>query len=148
MNSTNDRIPKSCPGPRQPGWTMVELMVVITIVTVILVMAYPAYTDQVIKARRADGRALLYEAAQQQQQFYSVNNAYATAIGSGSGQLNVPTTSDEGYYTLTLSGGQTWTLTATRVSPQTADTDCGDLTLNYLGVKGVTNATKSAAFCW
>lgn len=126
------------------GWTLIELAIVLIILAIIVTLAYPAYNDQVIKARRADGKALLYEAAQREQQFFTVNNRYGDLA-----ELGISDTSLEGYYTLSVAEtATTFTVTATRVAPQTADTKCGDLTLNHLGVKGVVNATLPAAECW
>ena len=129
------------------GFTLIELVIVIAIVAVLLGIAYPAYDQWVIKSRRADGKALLLLAAQRQQQFFTSNNSYTAKIGDGG--LQVGTTSAEGYYTLSVSAdATTYLLTATRVSPQTADTKCGDLTINHLGVKGNLNASEAAEKCW
>lgn len=128
------------------GWTLIELMIAALVLAVLVGLAYPAYNNQVIKARRADGRALLYEAAQKQQQFFTVNNAFTSTIGSGG--LEMTGTSQEGYYTLSVAAtATTYTLTANRVAPQTKDTWCGDLTLTHLGVKGETG-TWTADQCW
>ena len=132
---------------RCTGMTLIELAIVLLILAVLVAIAYPAFNNQVIKARRADGHALLYQAAQRQQQFFTSNNAFTATIGDGGLQLS--TSSIEGYYTLSVAAtNTTYTLTATRVSPQTKDTWCGNLTLTHLGVKGVTNASFSADRCW
>jgi type IV pilus assembly protein PilE len=129
------------------GWTMLELVIALIILAILVALAIPAYNNQIIKARRADGHALLFEAAQREQQFFTANNTYTSTIGSGG--LDMSATSQEGYYTLSVATtATTYTLTATRVSPQTADTYCGNLTLTHQGVKGVTNATWTADRCW
>jgi len=132
---------------RNRGWTLIEVMIVLTITAILLGIAYPAYTEQVIKSRRADGHALLYGAAQREQQFFTVNNQFTGTIGSGG--LELSSTSQEGFYTLTISATTTtYTLTATRVAPQTADARCGNLTLNHLGVRGNSGGTVPADQCW
>jgi type IV pilus assembly protein PilE len=42
----------------------------------------------------------------------------------------------------------TYTLTATTVAPQTADTDCGNLTITHLNVKGCTASGCNVDRCW
>lgn len=139
-------------GWNRHGWTLIELVIALTILAILLALAYPAYTEQVIKARRADGHALLFEAAQRQQQFFTANNTFTTTIGSGG--LGMSTASPEGYYTLSVAvpSGLTiataYTLTATRVAPQTADTRCGNLTLTHQGSKGNSGGSVAADLCW
>jgi type IV pilus assembly protein PilE len=130
------------------GFTLVELLVVLAIVAIILTFAYPSYLNQVIKARRADGHALLYEAAQRQQRHFTENNAFTATIGDGGLELN--TSSQEGYYTLSVDrpSSTTYTLTAATVAPQTADTDCGNLTITHLNVKGCTASGCNVDRCW
>ena len=129
------------------GWTMVELVIVLLVLSVLLSLAYPFYSGQIIKARRADGHALLYGAALREQQFFSSNNSYTATIGDGG--LGISSSSQEGNYTLSITATTTtYTLTATRDSTQTDDTWCGDLTLTHLGAKGNANASWSADKCW
>lgn len=132
---------------RNKGWTLIELIIAMVVAAVLLTIAYPAYNDQVIKSRRADGVALLYQAAQRQQQFFTINNSFTDTIGDGG--LRLSSSSLEGYYTLSIAATVTsYTLTATRASGQTADSRCGDLTLNHLGVRGNLNASLPASECW
>jgi Tfp pilus assembly protein PilE len=60
--------------------------------------------------------------------------------------------SDEGHYTiaLTLTGGGTgWSMTATAVGDQAADSDCVTMTLNSLGTKTATKQGGAAStVCW
>lgn len=135
------------------GWTILEMVIALTILALLLALAYPAYNDQVIKARRADGHVLLYEAAQREQQFFTANGRFTCTVGNGG--LDMSGTSQEGYYVLSIDSTNCasatltdYTLTATRVTPQTKDTKCGDLTLDQLGVQGVTSATWTADRCW
>ncbi len=129
------------------GWTLLELMIVLLVVAVLTAIAYPSYNDYLVKSRRGDGKALLYQAAQRQQQFYTVNNAYTDSVGTGG--LDISGTSNEGYYTLSISAtATTYTLTAEPVAPQTADAYCGQLTLSHIGVKGISGTASSADDCW
>lgn len=129
------------------GWTLVELAVVLVVIGILVAIAYPSYTNQVIESRRADGIALLFYAAQRQQQFFTVNSSFTTTIGEGG--LQMTPSSTEGYYTLSVTANTTtYTLTATPVAPQNADTECGGFTLNHLGARGISGGSGSADDCW
>lgn len=124
-----------------------ELMIALVIVAILVAIAYPTYNEQIIKSRRADGIAMLFNAAQRQQQFYTANQGFTETVGTGGLQLSSAST--EGYYSLSIVADATsYTLTATPRSTQTSDTRCGQLTLNHLGVKGNVGGTISADKCW
>ena len=129
------------------GWTLLELMIVLLVIGLLTAIAIPSYNSHIIKSRRADGKALLYLAAQREQKFFTTNNAFTETVGAAG--LGMGTSSVEGYYTLTVAAtATTYSLTATRVAPQTSDTLCGDLTLTHLGSRGISGGTRSADYCW
>lgn len=135
-------------GPGHWGFTLVEVVIVVAILAIIMTLAYPAYLNQINKGRRTDGHSLLYLGAQRQQQHFTENNVFTATIGSGG--LEMSATSQEGYYTLSVDRPNTtsYTLTATAVAPQTSDTQCGNLTLTHLNVKGCTATGCDVDRCW
>ncbi len=64
------------------GFTLIELMITVAVVGILAAIAYPSYTQQIAKGRRAECRSGLYQAMQQQERYYSQFNAYSTAAGS------------------------------------------------------------------
>jgi type IV pilus assembly protein PilE len=60
----------------QVGFTLIELMITVAIVGVLAAVAYPAYTDQVRKGRRADARAAVMSLLQQQERYMTQRNTY------------------------------------------------------------------------
>lgn len=126
---------------------MIELVIALAVVAIIVTFAYSAYNDQVMKSRRSDGMGLLFAAAQRQQQFFTINGSFTDIVGEGG--LEMAASSPEGYYTLSISAtATTYTLTATRAGLQTADTKCGNLTLNHLSVRNTVGGSLPADKCW
>ena len=125
------------------GFSLIELMIAVTIVGIITAIALPAYTEHVQRTRRTDGQAALLSLAARMEHFYTENNTY---VGATPAAVGSSTTSPEGFYTVGTSnlGTNTYTLTATPAvgGPQVGDT-CGALTLNQANVKSPTTTN-----CW
>lgn len=141
------------------GFSLLELMIGIVVVGILVSIAYPAYREQVNRARRADGQAALMNLANRMERYYSEQNTYANAtVGTGNVATDVASSnlSPESWYTLVISAAtaNSFTLQAVpRNAQATADTRCQTLTLNNLGVKGVAagpagSPTATAAQCW
>lgn len=135
------------------GITLLELMIVLVIVGILASIGYPSYRGYVDRARRADGKALLLEAAARMERYYYDQNRYSTTltdIGYGAGTV----TSPEQNYTLAAAAGATgsivtsYTLTATpNAAKPFSDPACGNLTLDSRGVQGRTG-TETMENCW
>ena len=127
---------------KQSGITLIELMIVVSILAIIVAIAYPAYTDQIRKTRRKDGMSALTTAAQVLERCYTTTNDYTNATCTGL----FPITSDEKWYivTITVSTATTFTLTATAQKDQASDI-CANLTLDHTGAKG---SSSGRTDCW
>ncbi len=131
----------------QKGFSLIELLVVVAIVGILAGIAYPVYTDSVIKARRADAKTTLLDLAQRIERFYSENHNYTNVADDVGG---TPQDSPDSWYSITIaSTATTYTLTAAPQSSQANDTECQSFTYNNLGQEGVTGgATLTAQQCW
>jgi len=139
---------------KQRGLTLVELMVVVAVMAIIASVAYPLYTGQVQKSRRADAKVALQALALAQERFYTINGSYATAVTAFSIDPAVPDSvwqsnqSEQGYYAIGLANGtnQDFTLTATAGGAQADDDACDTFTVNQFGVKAATGSDPTV--CW
>lgn len=61
---------------QQWGFTLLELMVVVIIVGILAMIAFPAYTESVLKTKRAEGKAALMQGMQQQERHYTLHASY------------------------------------------------------------------------
>ncbi|MCP5414315.1 MAG: type IV pilin protein [Chromatiaceae bacterium] len=144
---------------RQGGLTLVELMVVVAVMAIIATIAYPIYTNQVQKSRRADAKVALETIASAQERFYTINGSYGSAANlddpNGDGDdvdsmidpvlARLDRNNDgspDNYAISVTNGGQTFTVTATAQGPQAGDSACATFTINQKG------ETSPASGCW
>src|SRR4051812_18901770 len=68
----------------QPGFTLIEVMITVAIVSILASIAYPSYQESVRKAKRTEGRAALMQLLQQEERYYSQHNSYIAFSSSSS----------------------------------------------------------------
>lgn len=142
---------------RMLGFTLIELMIVVAIVAILAAIAYPSYEESVRRSRRTDAKAVLIEAAQWMERFYTsnlrydqdINGALVTSAGQfpGSG-LTMSPRGGPAFYNIGLQAvtQSSFTLRAVAVGAQSND-PCGNFTLTEAGVRNVTGS-RPAAECW
>jgi len=136
------------------GFTLIELLVALLLLAIVASLAWPAYREQVARARRADVQAALLEDAGYMQRYYAANNAYAATPAPDLPVAASPRAGAAGYRISVGAGADAaagYLLTATRTGAM-ADDRCGDFTYDDLGRKGLVagsfDAGLSVAACW
>jgi type IV pilus assembly protein PilE len=128
------------------GFTLIELMIAMAVVGILATIAYPSYTEQVKKAKRADAQAALVSLASSLELWKLNNN------GVYSNDTDIPTAASIFSDHVPVSGGTktydlaiesitatTYSLKATSV----AGDRCDPLTYTHTGEKGAKESN-----CW
>ncbi len=129
---------------RSPGFSLVELMLVVVIISLLAMVAIPSYQESVYRSRRADAHAALMGMQLLQEKWRSVHTSYATLNSLAT--IGASSTSNDGYYTLAISGNSStaFTVTATPTGVQASDS-CASIQLNQ---NGPVQTSEDAKKCW
>jgi type IV pilus assembly protein PilE len=128
---------------KQAGFTLLELMITVMVVSILVFLALPSYRAYVIRGNRTEGIDALMSAAVCQERIFTRTNAYD------------PNECDRftvnGNYSITVAtqnSNQEFTLTATPQGGQTEDS-CGALTVDQKGARQANSSGGTAAArCW
>jgi len=140
------------------GVTLIELLIVVAIVGILAMVAYPTYQDSVRKTRRADALTALMSIQLAQENFRGNCPFYAQNIGSTNtcgvsaalSTVSASSTSRDGYYQLSVlansASGNAYTIVATPQGAQVSDSACSPMTLAISS----SNSTglRSPVDCW
>ncbi|MGB5339593.1 MAG: type IV pilin protein [Gammaproteobacteria bacterium] len=136
------------------GFSLLELLITIVILSVITTIAVNSYQASVRKARRADAKADLMELAQLLERNYTETNSFATDISGNAVALAYNVSPQQGnvvFYNLAFAAGFptpiSYVIVASPAGPQNNDTRCMNLTLDHTGTKGI-SGSGSVAECW
>lgn len=119
---------------RQGGFTLIELMITVAVVGILAAIAYPSYTQYVIRGHRAAAQTEMMDIANRQQQFFLANRQYATSLAGLS--YSLPAEVGARYAAAIAANNAAsppnFTITFTATGNQASD---GNLTLNSEGAK-------------
>ena len=136
------------------GFTLVELMVAMTIIGVLLAIAAPSFFEYLAKSKRADATGVLSETATFMERNFAASGRYdlteaGAAIVLPLALTTAPRGSASAYYNISFQGAvgeSTFIVQAIPVNSMDGDA-CGTLTINQRGQKGV-SGSRPVAECW
>ena len=148
-----------------PGFSLIELLAALAIVSLLLALAMPAYHGHVVRAKRVQGQAALLRLMQQQERYYTQNNrylAYSSASPasqaqqfpwwSGEGPVSSAASSAYEIEALACAESTLAQCVLLRALPGTAkvdaqyhDVECGVLSLSSTGQRG---SSGPGSHCW
>lgn len=152
MNALSAMPPKG--RARMRGFTLIELMIAVAVIAILAAIAYPSYTRYVLRAKRADAKQQLVQAAQWTERYMTANGRYPPDdVGLPAGLAQSPS-SGTASYLISYVAGRTaisYTLQAVPQGASLADA-CGTLTVNQQGVKLAAGSADAASdevqSCW
>ena len=137
---------------QQHGFTLVEIMIVVIIISVLSAIAWPAYQNYVTRSNRTAAQSCLLEQAQFMERFYTQHMSYensrngaSVALPSGGCAAQL---SDK--YTIEIDDvdDDSYVLVASPVGAQESrDTKCGVLGVDQTGAK-TASGEAGASGCW
>lgn len=144
----------------QPGFTLIEMLIVMAILSILAAVAYPSYASHIVRTKRTEGQIALIEAMQQQERYRMQHNSYI-AFSSGSEDAQAQgfrwwsgVSAAASFYELDARACPDRDIAdcvQLRARPGTAkvdgrfrDPECGALTIDSLGVQ----AAQGSGSCW
>lgn len=133
---------------KQPGFSLIEIMVALAIVAILASIAIPSYTSYVMKSRRSDALEALLSVQHAQERWRADNLSYSANLADIGVCSSCTTsfTSTGGHYSVAISDASStgFTATATALGGQANDPGCATMTLTVAN----NASTGTPTSCW
>lgn len=133
------------------GFTLIELMVTVAVIGILAALAYPSYTQYVVRANRSSAVSFLMNLASRQEQYNLDARQYTNQL-SLLGAATIPSEVSNNYQ-VTVTADNTaappvYSVAAAPTGVQLArDTQCGTLTIDQTGNKTISGSGTTGK-CW
>jgi type IV pilus assembly protein PilE len=127
------------------GFTLIELVVVLSIMGILSALAWPGYASVMHRSLRVEARFALLRVQQLQERHFASYHRYASSVNASAEAdgLQMSSTTESGNYALSLqtaADGQSYVAIA-RVAPagrQLRDTSCQQFSIDTIGQRRFT----------
>jgi len=156
MRNKNVTKPNSPGRHASSGFTLIELMVTVVIMSILASIAIPAYNAQIRKSRRTEAKTALLDLAGREERYFNTNPTVGYTNSSANvGYATPPATVTNypvgsGYYTvtITLAAAPLYTIVARAVGDQAQDV-CPTLAVDSTGLQTATGSGPNPNVdCW
>ncbi|MCW8924966.1 MAG: prepilin-type N-terminal cleavage/methylation domain-containing protein [Xanthomonadales bacterium] len=121
------------------GFSLIELMIVIAVITILVMLSYPSYANFIRKANRAQAQTALLDWANRQEVWRADHPSYSNAIN--------PANTEHYTYSI-VSTATSFTLTATAIGSQATDTEKGVSCVTMTLLQDGTTGPAGHEQCW
>lgn len=139
MNKVNnDKAANPC--KKQRGFSLIELMIVVVIISILATIAVPSYQETVRESRRSDAQWALTAFASAMERHFTLNNTYEDAAKDGNTGVptifatEAPLGGADKFYDLTIQAAQATAYTL-RATPKNAQAGDGLMELTSTGIQ-------------
>jgi type IV pilus assembly protein PilE len=147
---------------RPKGFTLIELMITVVVISILGAVALPSFLNQIRKSRRTEARTALLDLAARTERLYSTNNSYVnsttqtlapTDLGYQGTAFPIASVG-KGYYTIDIKPNAptatSFNFTATATGAQAADLTCTTFTVDNTGKQAAfdNNSVDQTQTCW
>ncbi|MFT7372515.1 MAG: type IV pilus assembly protein PilE [Oleiphilaceae bacterium] len=84
------------------GFSLIELLIVVTIIGILATVAIPSYSKQVAAVKRADGKTTLMAVQSKMERYIFDHNTYPASLAMMSAYSTDSIISTEGYYEINI----------------------------------------------
>jgi len=136
----------------QVGFTLMEVLVAMTIIGILTAIAVPNYTAYMARGRRAEARAALVEGANWMERWRTERGRYDDPANANNPPptfpwAQVPRTGTANYTIAVAATPATYTITATRAGLMAGDV-CITLVIDQAGQRTFTGGSGTQEVCW
>lgn len=128
------------------GFTLIEVMIVVAIIGILAAIAYPSYTQYVERARRKDAVAVMLEATQFVERYFTERRTYVGAGAAMPASLTRAPREGTAFYAVSVGNETVSTFTVSAAATGGyVPVKCGTLSVSNLNVRSVTVPASATA---